>query len=38
MCKKKNEANLVITSEGFTHLRYAPVWSDRISWGKKKEK
>lgn len=38
MCKKKNEANLVATSEGFTHLRYVAVWSDGIYWHKKKQK
>lgn len=32
MCKKKNEANLVATSEGFTHLRYAVGWSGIIEF------
>lgn len=32
MCKKKNEANLVATSEGFTHLRYAAVWSGMMEF------
>lgn len=30
MSKKKNEANLAATSEGFAHLRYAAVWNDGI--------